>query len=172
MASPYPKPVEVKIREGNPGKRRLPEPMLVAGRPRAGEMDEPPEFLPADAKEFWRTTVTQLAAIGLVDRIDGPALEMLATMYARVRQAARVVASDGHFSLGSVGQVREHPAVKIERESMVMFLRFAEQFGMTAVSRTRLGMAELHGRALAQELRDAFGPTTLRPLDDIDGTAD
>jgi len=57
MASPYPKPVEQKIREGNPGRRPLPEPMLVAGRPRRGELDTPPSHLAEDAQAFWRGTV-------------------------------------------------------------------------------------------------------------------
>jgi hypothetical protein len=43
-----PEAVEVKIMEGNPGKRRLPEPLLLAGRPARGEPDEPPDLRPID----------------------------------------------------------------------------------------------------------------------------
>jgi hypothetical protein len=47
---------------------------------------------------------------------------------ARVRQAHRVLIEDGNFTLGGVGQVREHPTMNIERERTAMLLRLAEHF--------------------------------------------
>lgn len=162
MASPYPKPREQRIMEGNPGRRPLPEPVLVSGRPVPGELTEPPAHLPADAKEFWSDSVQRLASVGIIDRVDVPALEQLATQYARIRQAQRVIAEDGHFTRGSVGQLREHPALKIEREATTMFLKLADQFALTPVARTRLGLAQLHGRALQQELSEGLGKPEYR----------
>jgi P27 family predicted phage terminase small subunit len=164
MASPYPKPVEQKIREGNPGRRPLPEPMLVAGRPRCGELDAPPAHLAEDAQAFWRGTVWRLAECGIVDRVDVPLLEMLSTQYARIRAAQRVIEEAGYFSKGSTGQVREHPALKIEREATVLFHRIAMEFGMTPIGRTRLGLAELNARVLVQEITEQLGTPTLRPV--------
>lgn len=161
MASPIPKPVEQRLREGNPGKRPLPEVMLIAGRPALEEFAEPPSHLPADAKELWRDTVAHLVEVR--DRVDRPMLEMLATQYARWRQAERVVASEGHFTLGSVGQIREHAALKIEREGSSAFLRMAVEFGLTPSGRIRLGQAELTRRNLAHELQSHLGTPDLRP---------
>lgn len=141
------------------------EPVLVAGRPE-DEFDQPPDDLPHDAQHFWRDTVSRLVEVGMLDLVDSAALRMLATQYARWRQAGRVVAADGHFARGSVGQLREHPALKIEREAHVLYLKTAEQFGLTPMARTRLGLAELHRRSLHSEMEHALGGA-----DVIDGEA-
>lgn len=167
MRGPKPKPVEQKIREGNPGKRALPDVVLVGGRPLPEEWNEPPAHLPAEAKEFWTTSVTQLIEQGVADRIDVPVLEQLATQYARIRQAQRVLAEDGHFVRGSVGQLREHPAMKIEREATVLFLKIAEHYALTPIARTRLGLAQLAGRSLQQEMDANLGTPDYRPVANV-----
>jgi P27 family predicted phage terminase small subunit len=153
-----PKPVEQRRLEGgrDVSHRAVAEPLLVAGRP-AHEFDEPPDDLPRDAREFWRSTVSRLIEVGMLDLVDDVALRMLSTQYARWCQAGRVVAVDGHFVRGSVGQLREHPAVKIEREAHGLFVKTAEQFGLTPMARTRLGLAELHRRSLHTEMEQALG---------------
>jgi P27 family predicted phage terminase small subunit len=166
MKGRKPHPVEQRVREGNPQKTPLPEPLLVAGRPALGEIAEPPDHLPRDAKEFWWTDVDRLVEVGIIDRVDVPVLEMLATQYARWRQASRVVAVEGHFTLGSAGQIREHPAVKIEREAHSLFLKTAEHYALTPIARTRLGLAEVHRRTLAAEMQDALGAPDLHPVID------
>lgn len=164
MRGPKPKPVEQREREGNPSKRPVPTPVLVAGRPDLDELAEPPAHLPPEAQEFWRDSIQRLTAVGIIDRVDVPVLEQLATQYARVRQAQAVIAKKGMFSKGSKGQLREHPALKIEREATRTFLSLAEQYALTPVARTRLGLAELHRRSLSQELADRLGPTKLEPV--------
>jgi P27 family predicted phage terminase small subunit len=166
------KSVEQKRLEGNPGKRALPDVVSVAGRPMPGELEEPPRGLPADAKLFWRTIIVQLTELGVLDRVDVPQLENLAVAYARIVQARRVIAEDGHFCLGSMGQIREHPALAIERAYILIFDRLASQYALTPVARTALGYAELHRRSLAQELEDAIGSPALRPVDVVDSTAE
>ena len=158
MRGRKPKPVEQRRLEGGMEVSHHPEPevMLVAGRP-AGELDLPPQELPHDAQEYWTATVTRLVDAGMIDLVDDAALRMLSVQYARWRQAGRVVAQDGHFALGSIGQLREHPAVKIEREAHGLYLKTAEQFGLTPMARTRLGLAELHRRSLHAEMTDALG---------------
>jgi P27 family predicted phage terminase small subunit len=158
-----PKPIEERVRDGNPGKRPLPEPMLIGGRPNLDELNEPPAHLPEDAKEFWRDSVTRLVEVGIVDRVDVPALEQLAIQYARVRGAQKVIAEVGYFATGSTGQVKEHPAVKLEREATNLLLKLSEHFGLTPVARARLGLAELTRRSLASEMEEGLGKTTLRP---------
>jgi P27 family predicted phage terminase small subunit len=164
MRGRKPTPREERIRQGNTQHRPLPEPLLVAGRPDLGELAEPPDHLPEDAKALWRDSVERLIEVGIVDRVDVPVLETLCTQYARLRQAQRVIATDGHFVRGSVGQLREHPAIRIEREATAMFLKIAEHYALTPVARTRLGLAELHRRTLAQEMGGAFGNPDLQPI--------
>lgn len=137
---------------------------MVGGRPVPAELAEPPELLPEDGKAFWSEVVPQLASIGMIDRVDVVSLELLATQYARIRQSQRVIAEEGHFALGSAGQIKEHPALKIERESIVVFSRLAESFGLNPTARARLGLAHLQGRALNAEITDLLGEPQLTPV--------
>lgn len=165
-----PTPIEQRIKEGNPSKRPLPEPVLVGGRPTVAELQDPPAYLPEEAKDFWRDSVAQLVEVGIVDRVDRPVLEQLAVQYARIRQSQRVLAEQGHYVRGSSGQLRPHPALKIEQDSTVLFLRIAEHYALTPVARTRLGLAELHRRSLQQELQSGLKKPDLKPiLTDEDG---
>jgi P27 family predicted phage terminase small subunit len=160
MRGRKPKPIEQRIAEGNPGRRPLPQPVHV-DKANLDEMLEPPEDLDPAAKEFWTFAVEKLTSIGVLDRVDQPALEMLATAYARVGHARDAITKYGHFTRGSSGQIKEHPAVKLERESVQTFLKLAEQFALTPVARTRLGLAQMQGRSMAAEMEDALGATEL-----------
>lgn len=156
-----PKPVEQRRLEGGSevSHRPVPEPLLVAGRPDLEKFRVPPPYLPNDAKEFWGETIQRLTEVGIIDLVDGVSLELMAIQYARSRQAGRVVAVEGHFAPGAAGQIKEHPALKIERDAMAMFLRYASEFALTPVARTRLGMAELGRRAMASEMeKELDGP--------------
>lgn len=147
--------------------RPLPEPVLVAGRPEAKDIAEPPAHLPEDAKDLWRNDVQKILEVGIADKIDMAALEAMCIAYARAIQAGRVVKSEGLFTQGSVGQLREHPALRIERESWMTFLRLAEQFGITPISRTRLGLAELGRRTLEHDLQERLGTPTFKRVIDV-----
>jgi P27 family predicted phage terminase small subunit len=159
-----PKPVEQRVAEGNPRKHAIPQPLLVAGRPRANELDEPPDHLPPEAKEFWAVSVARLVEVGIIDRVDVPVLEQLAVQYARIRQAQRVIAQDGHYSRGAAGQLKRHPAIDIEANATAMFMKIAEHYALTPIARTRLGLAELHRRSLATELEEGLGVPDLVPV--------
>lgn len=138
--------------------------VLIAGRPTPSELAEPPAHLPDAAKAFWRETVLQLVEIGMVDRVDIPALEMLSVQYARICSIREVIDEVGFFARGSTGQITEHPALKIEREATALFLKLAEHYGLTPIARARLGLAEVHRRSLAAELDGALGSPDLRPI--------
>lgn len=149
-----PKPVEVRRLEGNPRKHPMPEPLHVGGR-LIGEL-EPPEDLPEDGRKVWEQIVPRLAEVGIVDKVDTFALEAMCTQWARAKQASRIIADQGHVTLGSTGQLVEHPALQTERTAYQQFLRFAEHFALTPVARTRLGLAELERSSLAREMAGAL----------------
>lgn len=167
MKGQRPKPVEQRIREGNPQHEPMPEPMLVAGRPEQGDPAlDAPEHMPKDAKEAWGRIVPTLHDVGLLDRVDTMAIEAMCTQWARMRQAGRVIGRQGHVVRGSNGQLREHPSLRTEREATRLFLTFAEHFALTPVARTRLGLAELHRRTLKAEMSSALGEADLEPVVD------
>lgn len=160
MRGRKPKPNEIKKRDGTyRADRHGDAPPL----PAAPQLVEPPAELEDEAKEFWREAVPTLHEAGLLSRVDKPALEMLATQYARAKQAGRVVAEQGLLALGSAGQFRIHPAVIAEREATTQFLRLAEQYALTPVARTRLGLAEMQRQSIAQAVGEDLGQPELEP---------
>ena len=160
-------------RPGTGGSDVDPHPVVIGGRPTIEELVEPPKDLPREAQEMWRRDVTLLVDSAMVDRMDRGALEALCIAYARAKQASRVVEADGLFVEGARGQPVIHPAVRLEREHWDAYLRLAEQYGMTPISRVRLGLAELGRRSLAVELNEKLGPMALRPVEaDVEGSAE
>ena len=147
------------------GHRPDPHPVVLAGRPTAEDIAEPPEHLPPEAKELWRRDVRTLIDVALVDRVDRGALEAMCIAYARALQAGRVIVADGLFVANGRGVPTIHPAVRIERDAWDAYLRLAEHYGMTPIARIRLGTAELGRRSLQAELQDKFGPMKLEAVE-------
>src|SRR4051794_30010844 len=108
-----------------PGRRKVPQSVLISGRPQVTEYDEPPESLDPDAQDLWLSFVPELARAGVIDRVDVVSLEMLCVQGGRAIQARRVIAKQGLFEKAATG-MRQHPALKLEREATTMFLKLAE----------------------------------------------
>lgn len=159
IRGPKPKSAQQRRAEGNPGKRPIPETVEMGGLPPTSP--EPPDHLDADGKRWWNEAIPILHAVGILDVVDTAALEMAATAYSRYRGAKRVLDTQGTLSRGSTGQLTEHPACGTERQAQAMYLRFAEQYALTPVARTRLGLAELHRRSMAEEMTNKLGKPAL-----------
>lgn len=151
------KPVEQKIREGNPGKRPLPEVILIAGRPELQDLAEPPDDLPKTGQKLWRELAPTLIKAGVMDIADRFMFEELCRAHARRVQFSRVIAAKGLFAHGSHGQLKQSPAVVGERAAAEEFRQIAALFGLSPVDRTRLGLAHLHGQSMKLELDRAIG---------------
>jgi P27 family predicted phage terminase small subunit len=149
---------------GEVNHRPSPEPLTIAGR--AIDMIEPPKWLAKDAKAYWRETVAKLIDVGMIDLVDAAALEVLASSYARWRQAGRTVNRVGLLVPGRQGGMVLNPAVRAERDAATLHLKVAEHFGLTALARARLGLAEVHRRSLQGEMDRALDGGT------VDGEAE
>lgn len=136
------KPIEQKEREGNPGNRKLPAPIVVDA-----QAPIKPSHLGAAGAQLWDEVVVALAAAGIVQRVDTAALTALCAQWDLAEKARQVLAVEGHYALGSTGQVVEHPAIAILTRSHGMFLKFATEFGITSAARARI--AESAGNAMA-----------------------
>lgn len=147
MKGRKPKPTEQKRREGNAGKRKLPEPVQIA--PVSGLAR--PDDLPAEALQLWDDIVDRLHGAGILDLVDRPALTALCVQWARAERARKVLAQEGFFTIGSMGQLVEHPALSIERQAHALFLRFAEHYGLTAAARARI-VAAVRGHGPSDEI--------------------
>jgi P27 family predicted phage terminase small subunit len=153
------------LHTGNPHhpKDKRPQPVSMGGRPE--RLPEPPDYLNDDGKLFWEIAVPALHELNVLDIVDRPALEMAATAYERFHQARRVINVHGVLTRRQPsGEIIPHPAVRIEREAQATFLRFAEQFGLTASARARLGIAILQGQEmLSKAMETELGETELEP---------
>jgi P27 family predicted phage terminase small subunit len=127
----------------------------------------PPDDLPPEAIEFWTDTVVLLCKTGIVHKADRSALVALSVQWARAERARKVLFEEGYFALGSMGQIVEHPALSIERSAHSMFLRFAEQYGLTPIAREKIQSSlekrQTNGRPMgSSSAKDRQAPPIIR----------
>lgn len=141
MPGPPPKPVELKRRLGNPGKQRLPEPLVVL--PAAAlAVPEPPRGLLKFGKEAW-TRFWRAGGAWLSPEADLTWLLLLCQAHDERGALRRVLRREGHFTTGSRGQLVTHPAVGQLRALEVQITRWLALGGFTPADRSRLGLAEV-----------------------------
>jgi P27 family predicted phage terminase small subunit len=107
---------------------------------------EPPPFLGPYAQDEWWTVAVELHKLGLLTRLDVPSLAAYCMAYARWREAEEALAmmadrdehTRGLLVTTSEGNVRSNPLVKIATDAAEDMPRFAGEFGLTPVARTRL----------------------------------
>lgn len=152
-------PIELKQRLGDPG-HRLPKDARSA---EIGDKIEnvkavkAPADLPPEGKALWEEVLPVLSHYGGLRTVDLPALKSMCQMWARAERAAAVVNEQGMFTQGSTGQMVPHPAIKIESEARSMFLKHAQEFGLTWIARSRLGLQEATRNAVLAGLEGKVG---------------
>jgi hypothetical protein len=144
MSGPPPKPLEVKRRTGNPGKRALPDPASTAPLP--GIVDEqdlpaPARPLRAAGKAMWRR-VWSSGAVWLA-RVSDAELVLLVCEQVDERQALRreVLKYGGRF---------ERAALRALEKQIMLGL---SMLGLTPTDRARLGVAEVKVESTVARLR-------------------
>ena len=143
MRGRKPKPTNLRILQGNPGKRPLPEnepkPTLLA--------PERPSWLVGEARREWERVVPELEKLGLLTVVDGAALAAYCQAYATMVQAEKELRAHlrQHKKLtvtyvNKAGADNEvpHPAIKIARDAATTMKAFMTEFGLTPASRVRL----------------------------------
>lgn len=154
-----PKPPQLKVVEGNPGKRRIPEdypkpqpvapaepswPQLFRGRAAAR--------LRKDARAEWARVVPTLDGLGLLSVIDGATLTDYCVCWARVVQCERAIAEEGLVISGDRGKVK-HPALTAANQYRTQLRFYIAELGFSPSSRGRLNMP----RDPADDDVDLFG---------------
>ena len=137
---PPPKPVELKILEGNPGKRKLPKVPKFAPL-----SEQPPEELNEIGQDLWRRLMQEFGRTNIVQRTDREALIMLCDMWAVyqvhmaiVREHGALVKSGHHNRDRS--SIVVNPAWRVARDAQREFSQIAARFGLTPADRARLGV--------------------------------
>ena len=136
------KPTNLKVLEGNPGKRRIkkePKP--------PDDLPVPPPHLDAYALEEWDRVANGLVVMGIIAGIDQAALAAYCMAYSRWRHAEDEIAKlreKGEINalvLKTVsGNWIQQPLIGISNKAAGDMVRYASEFGMTPSARARLAI--------------------------------
>jgi P27 family predicted phage terminase small subunit len=150
-------PKRARRQTGNrakPGELRVLRPK-AQGYVEVFEDPEPPADIPERAQEIWRALVPDLHP-QYRKAADLEALRMLCVSAERSRQATETIATYGLIVEGLRGPI-VNPALKVERDAAGLYLKLAEQLGLTMAARLRLGLVLAQGASLAAQLSDELG---------------
>lgn len=138
-----PTPTAIKELEGNPGKRQINrnEPKPEKKAPAC------PKWLEDDAKKEWRRLAKTMEAMGILTRVDMAAFAGYCQAYARWKDAEEHITDLGYFVRTPSGYAQQSPYVSIAQQYLKTMNRFAEQFGLTPASRSRILAADVQQEA-------------------------
>ena len=141
----HPKPTNLKLLQGNPGKRPIndnePKPSRI--------MPTCPDHLDEVARKRWDDLSTMLFDLGLLTQIDGDALAAYCQLYSDWVRLSNEIVKDGSdvqlkHTIDAGGneflEMKTNPRVIMKRETLKLLKSFLVEFGMTPSSRTRLGV--------------------------------
>jgi P27 family predicted phage terminase small subunit len=142
MPGPPPTPLHLKLLRGNPGKRPLraePEPA------RAPHCPDPPPFVTGYAQDEWWRVSPELHRLKILTVLDTAALAAYCMAYQRWRIAEETLAkmtegdddTRGLLTKTAAGDQRQQPLVRIAADAARDMIKFASEFGMTPVARSR-----------------------------------
>ena len=129
-----PVPTELKVLKGNPGKRPLnkKEPKPIKKAPLC------PKWLDPDAKKEWKRLASKMERLGILTEVDMAAFAGYCQSYARWKENEEFITKNGSLVRTPSGYWQQVPQVSIAQQYLKQMGRFAEQFGLTPASRSRL----------------------------------
>lgn len=150
MPGRAPKPTNLKLVTGNPGKRainrREPDPTYLANL-------EPPTWLQPDAQLVWSEVAPRLARAKLLTECDVDALAMGCVSIAQYRRAARMAGEQlikSKVEYDELGKPRApkpdaggeymNPWLIVQSMSFKQAMAVFQQFGMSPAARTRIAI--------------------------------
>jgi P27 family predicted phage terminase small subunit len=100
---------------------------------------DPPEHLDAVALAEWARLVPLLDSCGILTKIDGNALALLATWFSRWVEAEEMIQKHGIIvKAPKTGVPMQNPALSIANKAMQEIAKLLAEFGMTPSSRSRV----------------------------------
>lgn len=139
---PQPKPTQLKVLEGNPGKQKLnenePKPKMLDTIP------QPPKRLMKAAKEEWKRLAPTMVASGLLTTVDLSAFAELCQNYAYYlavdKEICKTTEEKGPLMLqtSTTGYTQVHPLISMRKQYYDTWHRGLSDFGLTPASRSRI----------------------------------
>lgn len=134
---PAPKPTNIKILEGNRGKRKL-DPSSETNLP--VEAPRKPEDLNEEASKIWDEMVEIGVEMGVLTKADGQILEVYCREKSVLLQAERDLEDNGElYKRTSEGEIYgAHPATLIRDKAIKNLKGMLAELGFSPSSRTRV----------------------------------
>lgn len=133
---PAPKPTNLRILEGNPGRRAInydePKPKPIAPKP--------PTWLNKESKRIWKQLAEKLELLGLLTEVDLYDFQNLCLAAAQLRQAQTVLDEKGLIMETPSGYLQQRPEVSIVHKNMEMVAKLSAKFGLSPADRVGLGV--------------------------------
>jgi P27 family predicted phage terminase small subunit len=104
-------------------------------------MPDPPKHLSAKAKKEWKRIAPELLKVGLLTKIDGPALAAYCDYYGQWAQASQGLKKTGILIKGALGEPMINPLLKIINSALDGMRKICSDFGMTPSSRSKVKAA-------------------------------
>ena len=147
-----PKPTAIKQLEGNPGKRQLntSEPKPKQKAPTC------PKWLDDEAKKEWKRLAKQMEQLGILTEVDMAAFAGYCQSYARWKEAEEFISKHGAIVKTPSGYWQQVPQVSIAQQYLKDMHKFAEQFGLTPASRSRI-VADVQKNEYIDEMDKLLG---------------
>lgn len=128
------KPTKLKVLEGNPGHRPLPENELQPPT----ELVEPPSHLDEYALEEWDRVTPGLEAMGVLYALDIQILAAYCDSFSMWKKANDKINELGIEITTDSGYLTQSPYIGIANKAKIDMLKFASEFGLSPSVRARL----------------------------------
>lgn len=170
MAKPgrRPKPTQLKLLEGNAGKRPLnqQEPVFEVR-----ELRPPNGVLSKYGRNLWKQLEPILREAGILTEGDAAAFLMLCQHYGYAVEAGKAaIDRETGMMAFTVESARsgpkKNPLMQVFKENSQMFRMYAEQFGLTPSARSRLNIPEPEEESLAELLFNMINQANQEDEDD------
>ena len=97
-----------------------------------------PKWLEPEAKKEWRRLAKKMELMGVLTEVDMAAFAGYCQAYARWKEAEEFITQHGTIVKTPSGYWQQVPQVSIAQTYLKVMNRFAEQFGLTPASRSRI----------------------------------
>jgi P27 family predicted phage terminase small subunit len=144
MKGRKPKPMRLRLLEGNPSKRPLNEhePPIIPGRP------EPPDYMTDEARDEWRRMCDRLEGMGILSLADWPLLVLWCDTWLRYIEAEHKLQRMGALITTPNGSIQNNPVYCQRNEFARQLTKMAAEFGLGAANRSRMKVSQPQGDQL------------------------
>lgn len=144
---PKPKPTALRILEGNPSHRPLPE---NEPKPQADKV-KCPNWLSPDAKKEWRRLASSMVSMGVLTNADVQSFAAYCQCYAIWKEAMLKAMATGLTVETSSGYIMKNPELSIAQSALTQMKQFAGEFGLTPSARSRINAGSANAKDIEED---------------------